>query len=522
MRLLVRRVPLIFLAGAAAALALATPASAAITATQITAPTGTVYSTFNGDTPNTIAVSGTTDSTAPATDKVDLLCFYGSPGSRATLQAGVTLTGTGSFSVPAADLSKIIYRECRLRAVPAGSTSNNNAYRGPLMLTSYMSTSKIVGGPNVGAAYDYYDWGQQLGAADDYVSLGAGGLWDSYLFDEAYGLDATIFYTNASLWQGKTGDTRSSIKVDGQDAYATAAAASITPRSAACPPTCDGSRDNPGFPALTYTFAQNTTTGDVTIQESENLVRCPTGVAYPPTHATCSAFTATGVKLDRTIVQDHSGRVVHISDSFASTDGAQHAIDLQYHNAQYLTASQTANIGYQFAGQTAYAGHVVGDTVAVPARPGSVYIKNLHAEDGDPSTGQGSITYSVPPSQVLFVSQRFAVSSEFVLGYAGTVPASGALSYAFGYVSGFTTAGVVADTLEVLHGFTPCKVPKLKGKTKSQAKKALTAAYCALGTVKKAKSKTVKKGRVISSTPKAGVTKPFGTKVNLKVSKGKK
>jgi hypothetical protein len=526
MRRLRRRVSLGVGIAAIAALALATPASAAITATTITTPgTSPVYSTFNGDTPNTIALAGTTDSTAPATDKVDLRCFYGSPATSVLVQGGVSLAAGGSFSVPAANLGLIASRECRLRAVPAGSTSNSNVYRGPLMLNSYFGTSKIVGGPNAGTAFNFYLYGQQLGAAADYVSIGAGGFWDSYLFNDAYGRDATVFYANAYLWFGNmdgTGDTRSEIQVDGQNAYASSGAYFLFGRSGPCPPTCDGSRDNAGFPPVTYTFAQDPTNGNVTIHESENLVRCPTGIAYPPTHATCGAFTATGVKVDRTIVQNHNGHVVFVTDAFSSTDGAQHAIDLLYENAQYLNSSKQPNIGYQLAGQSGYAAHAAGETATVPSRPGSIYVKNLHADDGDPSTGQGAITYSVAPSQLLFLSTAASTISNFTMHYAGTVPASGALSYVFGYATEFTTAAVVADSLEILHGFTPCKVPKLKGKTLSQAKAALKTAYCALGTVKKVKSKTVKKGRVISSKPAAGVTKPWGTLVNLKISRGKK
>ncbi len=526
MRLLLNRVSFALLACGLVAMALAMPASAAITSTAITTPgTSPLYSMYNADTPSTFAVAGTTDSTTPATDKVDLRCFYGSPAVSILVQAGVSLTGTGAFSVPTASLAAINSRGCRLRAVPAGSTSNSNSYRGPLMLTGYQSTNKITGGPNNGTAYDFYVREPQVSAAADYRSIGGGGWWDQILVNQAYGFDADVFYANAFLWGGNmdgTADTASDIKVDGQNAYDSSGANSRFARSGSCPPTCDGSRDNAGFPPLTYSVAQNTTTGDVTVHESENLVRCPPGIAYPPTHATCPSFTSTGVKVDRTIVQDHDGHLGLVSDNFSSTDGQQHAIDLLYDNDQYLGNSRQPNIGYLFPGQSAYAVHVRGDTVTVPARPASILVKNPSADDGDPNTGQGAITYSVAPSQIMFVSPSNYGSSDFTMHYTGTVPATGALTYKFGYSVEYTTAAVTADALEVLHSFTPCVVPKVKNKTLSQAKAALKKAYCALGKVTKAKSKTVKKGRVISSKPAAGVTKPFGTLVNLKVSKGKR
>ncbi len=59
-----------------------------------------------------------------------------------------------------------------------------------------------------------------------------------------------------------------------------------------------------------------------------------------------------------------------------------------------------------------------------------------------------------------------------------------------------------------------CAVPKLKGKTRKQAKKALKQANCRLGRVKGPKG-----GRVKSQSPKAGKTKSKGTKVAIKLKK---
>jgi PASTA domain len=70
-------------------------------------------------------------------------------------------------------------------------------------------------------------------------------------------------------------------------------------------------------------------------------------------------------------------------------------------------------------------------------------------------------------------------------------------------------------------GTTKCVVPKVKGKKLAAAEKAIKAAHCAVGKVKKAKSSHVKKGSVISQGTAAGKSLPTGTKVPLIVSKGK-
>jgi hypothetical protein len=67
-----------------------------------------------------------------------------------------------------------------------------------------------------------------------------------------------------------------------------------------------------------------------------------------------------------------------------------------------------------------------------------------------------------------------------------------------------------------------CIVPALAGKALAAAKKALSAAHCSVGTVKSAKSSKVAKGKIISSSPKAGTKHKEGTKVALVESKGKK
>lgn len=66
-----------------------------------------------------------------------------------------------------------------------------------------------------------------------------------------------------------------------------------------------------------------------------------------------------------------------------------------------------------------------------------------------------------------------------------------------------------------------CVVPKLTGKTEAAAVKALSAAHCALGKVKKAKSSKVKKGKVISQATASGKSLASGSKIGLTVSKGK-
>jgi uncharacterized delta-60 repeat protein len=67
-----------------------------------------------------------------------------------------------------------------------------------------------------------------------------------------------------------------------------------------------------------------------------------------------------------------------------------------------------------------------------------------------------------------------------------------------------------------------CVVPKLKGKNLRAAKRAIRKAHCLVGKVTRAFSANVKQGRVISQKPKPGKKLAAGSKVKIKVSKGKK
>jgi uncharacterized delta-60 repeat protein len=69
--------------------------------------------------------------------------------------------------------------------------------------------------------------------------------------------------------------------------------------------------------------------------------------------------------------------------------------------------------------------------------------------------------------------------------------------------------------------FVRCVVPKVKGKTLLAAKRAIRQAHCSVGTVTRVFSATVKKGHVISTKPKPGTKLAAGSKIKLKVSKGK-
>jgi hypothetical protein len=61
----------------------------------------------------------------------------------------------------------------------------------------------------------------------------------------------------------------------------------------------------------------------------------------------------------------------------------------------------------------------------------------------------------------------------------------------------------------------PCVVPNVKGKTVDAAKKAIIAAGCTAGRVSKTRSKSVPKGRVLTTRPGPKTRKPGRTKITI-------
>jgi beta-lactam-binding protein with PASTA domain len=96
-------------------------------------------------------------------------------------------------------------------------------------------------------------------------------------------------------------------------------------------------------------------------------------------------------------------------------------------------------------------------------------------------------------------------------GQSCAIDVPGTLAYPRGVFGG---AASITNTPEV------CTVPKVTGRTLSAARRPIARAHCHLGKIRRAYSRIVKKGGVISQKPKPGVVLPKGGKVNLIVSRG--
>jgi PASTA domain-containing protein/List-Bact-rpt repeat protein len=119
-------------------------------------------------------------------------------------------------------------------------------------------------------------------------------------------------------------------------------------------------------------------------------------------------------------------------------------------------------------------------------------------------------THAFEHGTAVTLTAAASARSEFA-GWSGDCSGTGACTLTM------SADRAVTATFDVL-----CVVPNVKGKKLPAAKRAITKANCSLGKVTRTFSKSVKKGRVISQGPKPGKALTAGSKVELKVSKGKK
>ena len=270
-----------------------------------------------------ISVSGTAETTdGNASDSVDINCYSGT--SWGILAQSVPVQSDGSFSFTSTTgLAGLWGETCVLRAVNAGDTTDyapgtSSPFTGPTLAIDHVENRPVSGGPNSGDLESYYLYASQLQGGFDYDSLGDCSISDSYIYDPVTFASTTLDFCNAWFWWENGGGgtpfatpTRSELQVDGADAYVAGNVGAIGPF---------GSTDS-GFPSLAYSYSIDPATGNLTLDETDEVVRCSPGGVFPPTSTSCASLAPTGVQVKMHIVQSHDGRVATVTQYFSSTDG---------------------------------------------------------------------------------------------------------------------------------------------------------------------------------------------------------
>ncbi|MGH2887834.1 MAG: hypothetical protein ACRDPA_34915 [Solirubrobacteraceae bacterium] len=442
--------------GACASLLVAAgPAFATVSSSNVTvtSPSGTYLIDDQRMPPNeTITGTGTSDGTAG--DSVDINCYSGLTGVK-LLKSDAPVGANGRFTFTGS-LSSIANQTCVLRAVPHGDTTlippgSSSTFAGPTLAIGQVGELRA----NELESYDLDV--PQFDGAFEYGSLGGCSILNSFVFDpvtfastQLDDCDGGFDSANGGM-PGTLTPTRSELQVDGTDAYLAGNGASLFV----------GAQNTPGYPSLTYAYSIDPATGNLMLNETDQVVECsPAAAVYPPTPASCSSFVPAGVQVSLHIAQTDAGRMATVVQRFSSTDGAQHNVDLLEDNEFFHpNADGALNFPWTGAGMQPYT--TLGQVIPGPtaAGPGSFFIRgDRMAPDGSESAPQGSVSFSNPPDGVRVISgtdNAITDSSWFDLHYSRTVPASGSIALGFTYSTAFLAAEVASDAGAAASAFEP-------------------------------------------------------------------
>lgn len=424
------------IAAAVAALGLAPAAAqATVTSSNITSwtsselgiPSNSSYLISLDNPPNatTLTVNGTVPG-ALNTDRLDIVCYFGPSTSPSdTVLVGNVPVVNQAFSVTTR-LRPIAGHACRLRAIASGSEGASTdvpAYAGPQVAVSEVASLAVIN-----KQYDFFVNPMTFTSNAAWGTAGSCGpaiaLLDSSFAHSNLAINCVGSLLGSDL---PVGGTRSEVEIDGQDAYDAASAQAVF----------NGTEDlGANFPVPNVSISSDPTDGLAASSSTEGWVVCSSVVSYPPTSTTCPHFAPAGVQLQRNVATRNGGLVVTMTDTWSSTDGRAHALDLLYDDVVGLGTS-SAQRGYEFPGQSAFSAYGRGASLPAPGPgPGSILVRsNLAASDGDPSEAAGAITFATPPSGFTFVG-----NNEFEEHRVLQVPAGGSASVTYIYSTAYTVA----------------------------------------------------------------------------------
>jgi hypothetical protein len=154
--------------------------------------------------------------------------------------------------------------------------------------------------------------------------------------------------------------------------------------------------------------------------------------------------------------------------------------------------------------------------------------------------GNPSVTFGSPRNNTVTTSQLVRVRGQAFdpVGIASLTVAGQGVPVGAGGVFGTTVklhtgknliiasvrnyAGNASQAaLTLTYKLPPCTVPRLRGKSLTSARRLLHLHHCTLGRIKHVHTTHVPRGRVVSSSPRAGARRKNGAKVGLVISRGR-
>jgi hypothetical protein len=411
----------------AAALTLASPANAAVTAVAITSPSPVaIYPVFDESrpTPQHVEVSGTATGSGPVRFWCDSVAPDGGVVNSNPLTGTIGLAG-GPFtaSVRIDDLGVNI-AGCRLLALPAdGLPADLSPFTGPLLLRQSDNPETIAAGPNAGALSYFSTTLRQRASEASVGSIALCGLCGlAFAQDDR---QSNWAWWSAGWLNGYDSDpARTAAMIDGRETFF-------------AEDVRDGAFNGyANWPAITgrqVTYPSES--GPGRLQASEAPVHCTTDptssrvggvVRLDPT--TCAAFVPAGVRFDRSYQPlDASGRSWRVTDVIHSVDGRAHALELAYANLQGNLNKPAIQVPWAADPTFTPWADVPHDLGAPQQLPATIYTQFNMAKPTGFENPVGALV--VGPGFVGATFDRFEDKLPYItLHYRRTVPAGGSVT----------------------------------------------------------------------------------------------
>jgi Glucodextranase, domain B len=420
-------------------------ASAIVETSQITSPAGLSFPFVQESTKLTI------EGTATGLTEVDLRCYYGTgTTSYNTLESEVPVNGGGTFKTEVL-ASRLPDEVCQLRAVPHGSSlalppGEKEEFEGPTVVTSAF----------IQEATNYYAYSSTLAGSFDFQSAGNFAL-ESSLYSASAHEDVELFYGEVDLEAFPPIGSRSTVQVDGANAYVPEAASEVNNElreeaeshaETFVPPS--------GKPAVTVHSHFEESTHQIKLEEEDPVVKCSPAATFPPTVASCTSFVATGVKVDRIWVSSDEDHLASMTETWVSTDGAAHTVNVRYFNEMSAVEKGAT---YQFPGEAGFSPTTTGASKTLPAGAGTILYKTAPSltELGNGADPQGAIVYDTAPSEPIkfTLGSSGGTSSRFEAPYQRSIPAGGSSTLRMSFVQGFGLPEVRSLAATALASYYP-------------------------------------------------------------------
>jgi PASTA domain-containing protein len=186
-----------------------------------------------------------------------------------------------------------------------------------------------------------------------------------------------------------------------------------------------------------------------------------------------------------------------------------------------VTATNAGGSATAYSDETETVIPVAPSNITAPSIDGAPYLgAELDAEDGDWS-GTQPMTYSYRWQRCVAADSCEDIDGETESVYTVTADdLKRKLRVVVTASNGAGSATAVSSLTGRATRRPVCIVPRVTGKKLAVARRAIRKAHCAVGRLRRARSRRPK-GRVVGQSLRPGLRRPMGTKVNIVVSRGR-